>query len=115
MRYSIRWSVLLLGGEQMNDLYEFAAATTDVPWAEAEACGWFNCPDVGGWLRSVTEDEVRYPGGREQAIERMVEEKASAWAAAYKRGPDGLISVFDWAAYMARVLAAAEGREEGNR
>jgi|GEM_PF-6707383 len=81
----------------LNDLYEFAAATTDVPWAEAEACGWFNCPDVGGWLRSVSEDEVRYgAGGRDAAIERM--RRADAEFQGADRD------------YWAAILSAAEGR-----
>ena len=91
----------------LNDLYEFAAATTDVPWAEAEACGWFNCPDVGGWLRSVTEDEVRYgAGGRDAAIERMIAVKDAAWKAAFKGAPT---LDFDHHAYFSALLDAAGG------
>ena len=77
-----------------GDVFVFAAATRDVPWHEAEACGWFNCPEAGGWLRQVTEEEVRYPGGREQAIERMAQRGLGLPYTALKE-----------------LLAAAEGRE----
>jgi len=64
----------------MNDLYEFAFDAADVRVRDHEAAhrnGYIDCPEAGGWLRPITEDEVRYgPGGRDAAIERMVAHEA---------------------------------------
>jgi len=67
----------------LNDLYEFAFDAADVAVRDYEAAhrnGYINCPEAGGWLRPITEDEVRYgPGGRDAAIERMLRVEQTGW------------------------------------
>jgi len=94
----------------LNDLYEFAFDAADVAVRDYEAAhrnGYIDCPEAGGWLRSVTEDEVRYgAGGRDAAIERMIAVKDAAWKAAFKGAPT---LDFDHHAYFSALLDAAGG------